>query len=364
MPVSTRRQKHHQIHQPLMNQKNRPNPGPPKNQQEPPPGTQPEHQDSTNISNEESLKEKLQTLYTDITSAPSYSAKIAEFLRENDVHGVYRRVVKKKFPRRRVIARFPFEIFMGDLLEYPNYKTSNHGYKFILILIDCFTKKLYAAPMKRKDADRSAEAFNLIFNKMDRFPINLVTDGGKEFFNKEVRKIFDNYDINHYRCPTKTKTKASVAERVIRTLKTKFERYFYKTKTHNWADVLDQFVQNYNSVPHSAHGFPPQDVSDENREIVYKRLYPNKDLTVVCKLKIGDKVRKIREKEDFEKGYTVNWSEEIYKIYKVFQSNEVCWYKLEALDGRKLQGIWYYYQLNLVSRSARQYAHQPKGNSS
>ena len=187
---------------------------------------------SKNTSNEESLNEKLQTLYKDVASAPSYSAKITDFLRQHDVHGVYRKIVKKTFPRRRVIARFPFEIFMGDLLEYPNYKTQNRGFKFILILIDAFTKMLYAVPMKKKDADHSAAAFSSIFQTMDRFPINLVTDGGKEFFNKEVRKILDNHGINHYRCPTYTKTKASIAERVIRTLKSKFERYFYATFIH------------------------------------------------------------------------------------------------------------------------------------
>ena len=67
---------------------------------------------------EKNFQEKLNVLYNDITSKPSYSAKIAEFLRQHDTHGVYRRIVKKNFPRRKVIARFPFEIFMGDLIEY------------------------------------------------------------------------------------------------------------------------------------------------------------------------------------------------------------------------------------------------------
>ena len=48
----------------------------------------------------------------------------------------------------------------------------------------------------------------------------------------------------------------------------------------------------------------PQDVSDENRDEVFKRLYPHSNLTVVCKLKVGDKVRKIIEKSLFDKGYS------------------------------------------------------------
>ena len=181
-----------------------------------------------------------------------------------------------------------------------------------------------------------------------------MTDGGLEFFNSSVRKVFDSYGINHYKTPTKTKWKASMAERVIRTLKSRLERYFKVNDTKKWVSVLDQFVRNYNSVPHSAHGFPPQDVTDENRDEVYKKLYPNKNITVVCRLKIGDRVRKIREKTEFEKGYTENWSREIYIIAEQRQSNTICWYKIKKLSGEPVPGIWYYYQLNLVARHDHQ----------
>ena len=73
-------------------------------------------------------------------------------------------------------------------------------------------------------------------------------------------------------------------------------------------------------------------------------------ITVDCRLKIGDKVRKIREKKEHEKGYTENWSQEIYEIAKVYQRHAVCWYKLKNLSGEVLDGVWYYYQLNLVAR--------------
>ena len=306
------------------------------------------------------MREQLQKLYKNVASAPSYSAKIADFLRQNDTHGVYRRIIKKKFPRRKVIARFPFEVCMADLIEYPQYKHANNGYCFILIMIDCFTKMLYAAPMKKKNKEWTSDAFESIFNNFETYPINLVTDGGLEFFNSSVRKVFDSYGINHYKTPTKTKWKASMAERVIRTLKSRLERYFKANDTKKWINVLNQFVENYNSVPHSAHGLPPQDVTDENREEVYKRLYPNKNITIVCRLKIGDRVRKIREKTEFEKGYTENWSQEIYIIAEQRQSNTICWYKIKKLSGEPVPGIWYYYQLNLVAR----HDHQSEGKDS
>ena len=288
-------------------------------------------------------------IYQSILSIPSFSAKIDQFLRQHKLHSVHKRITKKKFPRRRVIARFPFELFMADLIEYPRDKYKNNGYCFILVLIDCFTKMLYAAPMKKKNKEWCADAFESIFKNMDRFPINMVTDGGLEFFNSNVQDIFQNYGINHYRTPTSTRWKASVVERAIRTIKSRLEKYFEYKRTRKWINVIDQVIQNINQTPHSAHGLPPQDVNEENRKSVYKKMYPDRKLSVLCRLKIGDRVRKLREKTIFEKGYKQNWSDEIYIIRDVRQSNQVCWYKLETLTGQAVPGIWYYYQLNLVS---------------
>ena len=125
-----------------------------------------------------SLKEALEKLYTDTKSAPSYSAKINAFLRENNVHSVHRRIIKKTFPRRKIIARFPFDIFMADLIEYPNLKFQNNRYVYILIVIDCFSKKVWAVAMKEKSATWAADAFEMIFKNFDEFPTHLITDGG------------------------------------------------------------------------------------------------------------------------------------------------------------------------------------------
>ena len=111
----------------------------------------------------ETLKDALDKLYEDIESAPSYSAKIEAYLRNNAVHSRHRRIVKRTFPRRRIIARFPFDIFMADLIEYPRLKFQNNGYVFILVLIDCFTRKVWVAPMKRKNSQWTADAFESIF---------------------------------------------------------------------------------------------------------------------------------------------------------------------------------------------------------
>ena len=69
-----------------------------------------------NQSNPSKTEENLQRLYDDIKATPSLSAKINDFLRKHELHSKFRRIVKTNFPRRQIIARFPYEIFMADLI--------------------------------------------------------------------------------------------------------------------------------------------------------------------------------------------------------------------------------------------------------
>jgi len=297
-------------------------------------------------------KDDLQEIYTNVKSIPNYTAKIAKFLRENENHSVHRRIVKKTFPRRRIVTESPFQIFQADLIEYSNrdYAYANGGNRFILVVIDCFSKMVYAQPVKRKNAEYMSASFKSILQNLNFHPNSIITDRGLEFYNSQVQKVFDHYGINHYHTKTKTKWKAAMAERVIRTLKMRLEKYFYQHKTKRWLDFLPQLVKNYNSTPHRTIGMAPDQVTFQNSTAIYKRVFGDQHLKVTPRLSKGDRVRILLEKSLFTKGYKQNWSEKIYKIKKVFQ-REVVWYKLEDLDRKPLEGIWYYWQLNLVSKN-------------
>ena len=127
----------------------------------------------------ENLTEKLEELYNNIRAVPSYSAKIKEFLKSYELHSKNKRITRKKFPRRRVVSHFPFDVFMADLFMYPQFKYHNNRFVYILLVIDCFTKKVYVTPMKTKTKEETASSFEKIFSSLKDFPTHLVTDNGK-----------------------------------------------------------------------------------------------------------------------------------------------------------------------------------------
>ena len=127
---------------------------------------------------------------------------------------------------------------------------------------------------------------------------------------------------------------------------------FYQNKTKRWIDFLPQLVKNYNSTPHRTIGMAPDQVTDQNSPAIYKRVFGDNNLKVIPRLSTGDQVRILLEKSLFDKGYKQNWSEELYIITNVIQKGGIVWYILEDLNQKRLPGIKYYWQLNLVKNAS------------
>ena len=100
--------------------------------------------------------------------------------------------------------------------------------------------------------------------------------------------------------------KSVVAEKFIRTLKTKIYKYMTSMSKNVYIDKLDDIVGEYNSTYHTTIKMKPVDVKD-NTYIDFIKEVNDKD----SKFKVGDHVIISKYKNSFAKGYTPNWSEEI-----------------------------------------------------
>ena len=152
-------------------------------------------------------------------------------------------------------------------------------------------------------------------------------------------------DIEQYN--TYNETKASIVERLIRTLKTKMWRYFTAKKTMRYVDMLPDMVHSYNHSVHRSIKTKPVDVTAENEKKVWHTLYDHDPVkNVKYKFKIGDQVRISKMKRTFEKGYLPNFSKEIFTISKQIPRDAV--YKLKDLDGEELKGTFYEKELQKI----------------
>ena len=244
------------------------------------------------------------------------------------------RPIKRKFKKRRVIVNGIDKIWAADLADMTAFKDYNDGYKFLLLVIDTFSKYGYLIPLKNKKGETVADALKDIFKK--RKPGKLWTDKGKEFYNKNVKDLVELYS-------TENEEKSSIAERWVRTIKEKMWKYFTDNNTYKYIDVLPDLVEDYNNTVHSSTKLTPEEASKKKNELtVWRNLYPDryKKYNITPKFSVGDEVRITKKKKVFEKGYTTRWKEEIFTIKEIRDTNPIT-YKLTDLKGEEIKGTFY-----------------------
>lgn len=246
------------------------------------------------------------------------------------VHKPTRRV----YPTRAIILKGPREHFCADLIDMQSFSHKNKDFNWILVALDGFTKQLFVRPVKKKTTQQVADAFESIIKEAKK-PIKCTyTDMGLEFTGSAFQHVMMKHGIVHY--TSKTKRKASMCERVIRTLKQLIYKYFTHGKTNRWVDVLPKLVQSYNNTVHSSHGFKPNEIKSKDVDQVFHNLYAKLAQQPVRKPKyhIGDKVRIAKMRLTFQKGYQQTFSDQVFKISAyVPGSHPVVSYKLETLEG-------------------------------
>lgn len=267
---------------------------------------------------------------------PNITKKTVDnWLLRNKTYTLHRRATTR-FHRRPVLVRGPFHQYQADLVDYQPLWHSNGGNRYLLTVIDCFSRYAVVVPIKRKTAQCLLEAFKKAFDFM-KIPKKVQTDEGSEFYNSLVGNYFKQNKIIHF--STHTGLKAQMCERFNRTMRDKLLKYMTANKTLRYLNALPDLIYSYNATPHSSLGgyFAPKDVNEKNRDQVFNILY-------------GAYLKKRKRKHNFEIGDTVrisnlqpasekirkknapNFSKELYKIaekmdtqppmYKVFDPRE------------------------------------------
>lgn len=246
--------------------------------------------------------------------------------------------VIRKFKRRKTIAGLEEQLQI-DLIDVSAYSKFNDGIKFLLTCIDVFSKKAEIAVLLRKDAKSVSEAFERVLQKLKFKPLYVHSDQGTEFLNATFRKLLKRRGIKAF--STKDATiKCGIVERFNRTIMQKIYRYFEFKNSRRYADVLSDIVRSYNSTKHSSTGFAPSNITHQNKEKVWLKLFNRPTTKSKSDLSIGTYVRIPKEKRAFAKGYAGGWTREVFRI-KIIHRTAPRTFSLEDLAGEAIEGAFY-----------------------
>ena len=181
-----------------------------------------------------------------------------------------RKPIIKKFNKRKVYSSFKDNIWGADLADTQLLSKFNKGIKYLLCVIDLFSKYAFVVPLKDKKGISIVNAFQSILNKSKRKPNKIWVDKGSEFYNASFKKWLQDNDIIMY--STNNEGKSVVAERFVRTLKSKIYKYMTSISKNVYFYKLNAIVNKYNNTYHTTIKMKPIDVKNNTILILIKKL--------------------------------------------------------------------------------------------
>ena len=235
--------------------------------------------------------------------------------------------------------------WQADLVDMQVEAPHNDGYKYILVVMDIFSRYAWAEPVKTKSPQHVKPAFEKIFAK-GRKPFKIQTDQGLEFESNVMKNFFTRHGIHQF--SVKSAYKAALVERLNRTLKAKMWNYKTHANTHKWLKILPQLVSAYNKSHHRTIDMAPNDV-DKNNEMDLWMRNETDDGVKKVNIKVGDTVRISKVKGAFGKGYLPNWTEEVFTVVSVSRANPPQ-IKIKDYDNNVIAGSYYPEEVQVVTK--------------
>ena len=246
--------------------------------------------------------------------------------------------IRRNFPTRRVIVHNVDDIWCSDLVDMQKLSKWNKSYKYLLMVLDLFSKYGWIVPLKTKTGLEVSKAFETIFRQNK--PKKLWVDKRKEYYNKNVLDLLAKNNIEIY--STENEEKSSVCERWNRTIKEKMYKRFTIQNNTVYIEILPKILASYNNSKNRSIGMTPNQArKPENYGKVYLKMVGDEPSKTGTVLKIGDTVRISKYKrKTFDKGYTPNWTEEVFVISEIRPTNPIT-YKIKDLNGEEIGGTFY-----------------------
>ena len=278
---------------------------------------------------------------------------VVEYLREEQAYTLHK-PARRHYQHNHIYVGGIDAQWQADLADMQGLARQNDGMRYLLTVIDVFSKFDWVEPVKTKDALAVTAAFRNVLNgTAPRGPRRLQNDKGKEFFNASFANLIRHFGIQHF--ASDSDQKAAVVERFNRTIKTLLWTYMSDKATVRWLDVLQKLVVSYNDSYHGSIGMAPADVTKKHENRIWARLYGDGDTHLKQKtLPVAAMVRISKSKGVFEGGYMPNWSKEHFTVGEAptaRKGSKRRVYKISDYNGEPVTGTWYDEKLQHITNN-------------
>lgn len=248
-------------------------------------------------------------------------ADIVKFIADQLPAQLHAKPVDPKKHQVPITTSAPSRDFQMDLLDESAYKHNNRGYNWAFIIEDIFNRRIYIEAIKTKSPKDVLPALENGFEKLG-VPMRISSDDGSEF--KGVVGLFLESKGVLLDAKAHLHTRLGIIDSLSRFIKNSFSKHFTATKSTNWIDYIPRLIDGYENAP---HGGLPKNMSPNEaldpiastlvRDHQHQRIIAAKEGKKPIQFVVGDRVRVLKRKGIFDKGYLTKYSVEIFTITSI-----------------------------------------------
>lgn len=264
--------------------------------------------------------------------------------------------VYKNFARNRVLVKGIDDQWDADLAQMNKFSAQNNDMKYLLCVIDIFSRFAWVVPIPDKFQTTITPAFEQILRDSGRKPDRLRTDAATDFTASAFQRMCKRNKIRHF--TTSGEKQANYVERFIQTLKSRIYRYLIQKNSVRYIDDLEALVSSYNGSFHSGIQMEPAYVNAENEKILWWQMYlpdefftgenPPKFKKKPFLLDVGNHVRITQTLGRLSRKYDQKWTSEVFEVSERFHRYEIPIYKLKDIAGEPVKGTFYENELQKI----------------
>lgn len=232
---------------------------------------------------------------------------IQEFMESKNSNYQMRQPLTNRI-NKPIVSKFPNQLWACDLIDMDAFVSNNNRWRYILNVVDIFSRKVWLAKLKRKEAIDVRNEFENICNRAGIKPDYLISDNGKEWLG-EFKLFCQDNDIQQRFTRSYSPQANGVVERSNKEIRKIIKSYLIENNDLKWYNILNEIEENKNSSYHSSTKNIPDNIWVANKDRLSNRNLPatvTDNLRLKARLNIVKKalkeIKKFKEKDNFEVG--------------------------------------------------------------
>ena len=181
------------------------------------------------------------------------------FIQQTETYQVSSKTHNMEKVTNPLVTSAPMEHWQMDLVDFLSRAKDNSGYTFMLVVVDCFSKFIWAFPLKKKRAEEVLDNLKRLFYT-EGFPTILQSDNGGEFVAKESTEFYRKAGILFRTGRAYKPSTQGQVERSNRTIKQAIYHDMLTSGNSSWVSELPQRIFTYNTLTQSSTGRTPYEL--------------------------------------------------------------------------------------------------------